>query len=115
MPRQLIRRHHWMRNVICITAVSFALIITAAPPLAGCDKERCEPAAPAVKSSDRLVELRQAAETSVRVAVSNPASVRFRGVQVWPQAIKNQFAVCGQVNVFGPTSNTYVLFVVIVT
>ena len=28
---------------------------------------------------------------------------------------KNQFAVCGQANVFGPSSNTYVLFVVVVT
>jgi hypothetical protein len=41
--------------------------------------------------------------------------VRLRGVQVWPQAVKNQFAVCGQANVFGPSSNTFVLFVVVVT
>jgi hypothetical protein len=59
--------------------------------------------------------VRKAAENSVRFSASNPDSVRFRGVQVWPQAVKNQFAVCGQANVFGPTSNTFVLFVAVVT
>ena len=83
--------------------------------IAACDKERCEPAPQTAQVPDQSVDLRKAAENSVRISASKPDSVRFRGVQVWPQAVKNQFAVCGQANVFGPSSNTYVLFVVVVT
>ena len=90
-------------------AMAFVLLIAA------CDKERCEPPPQRVGPSDQSADLRKAAEDSVRVSASNPDSVRFRGVQIWPQAAKNQFAVCGQANVFGPSSNTYVLFVVVVT
>jgi len=93
----------------CILAMAGALLVTA------CDKDRCEPAPQTAGTPDQLADLRKAAENSVRVSASNQDSVRFRGVQIWPQAVKNQFAVCGQVNVFGPGSNTYVLFVVIVT
>jgi len=83
--------------------------------LAACDKERCEPAVQASASQDQLADVRKAAENSVRASVSNPDAVQFRGAQVWPQAIKNQFAVCGQTNVYGPSSNTFVLFVAVVT
>jgi hypothetical protein len=93
----------------CILAMAGALLVTA------CDKDRCESAPQTARSPDQLADLRKAAENSVRVSASNQDSVRFRGVQIWPQAVKNQFAVCGQANVFGPGSNTYVLFVVIVT
>ena len=91
------------------------LTMAAAVVVAGCDKERCEPAPQATKLPDQSADIRKAAEFSVRVSAKNPNAVQFRGVQVWPQAAKNQFAVCGQANVFGPSSNTYVLFVVIVT
>ena len=90
-------------------AMVFVLLVAA------CDKERCVPPPQKVGTSDQSADLRKAAENSVRVSASNPDFVRFRGVQVWPQAVKNQFAVCGQANVFGPSSNTYVLFVVVVT
>jgi hypothetical protein len=102
---------------MCINATTFAgtLAMAAALLVAGCDKERCEPASSTVRSPDQSTELRKAAENSIRVSTKNPDSVRFRGVQVWPQAINNQFAICGQANVFGPTSNTFVLFVVVVS
>ena len=93
----------------CILAMAGALLVSA------CDKDRCESAPQTARSPDQLADLRKAAENSVRVLANNQDSVRFRGVQIWPQAVKNQFAVCGQANVFGPGSNTYVLFVVIVT
>jgi hypothetical protein len=83
--------------------------------VAACDKERCEPASQTARAPDQSADVRKAAENSVRFSASNPNSVRFRGVQVWPQAVKNQFAVCGQANVFGASSNTYVLFVAVVT
>jgi len=95
----------FVRNLAMVTAVL----------IAGCDKERCGPALQAAKLPDPSSDIRKAAESSVRVSAKNPSSVQFRGVQVWPQAAKNQFAVCGQANVFGPSSNTYALFVVIVT
>src|SRR5690242_312383 len=104
-----------VRITTITTAFAGALAIAAALLVAGCDKDRCEPASRAAGAPDQLADVRKASETSIRVSVSNPDAVRFRGVQVWPQAIRNQFAVCGQANVFGPSSNTYVLFVVVVT
>jgi hypothetical protein len=98
-----------------VTAFSGLVAIVIALLFAACDKERCEPAPQTTRSSDPSADLRKAAENSVRLLAGNPDFVRFRGVQVWPQAVKNQFAVCGQANVFGPSSNTYVLFVVVVT
>jgi hypothetical protein len=96
-------------------AFAATLAMAVALLIAACDKERCEPAPQTAKVPDQSVDLRKAAENSVRISASKPDSVRFRGVQVWPQAVKNQFAVCGQANVFGPSSNTYVLFVVVIT
>ena len=98
-----------------VTAFAGTVAMAVALLVAACDKERCEPAPQTARSPDQSADLRKAAENSVRLSASNPDSVRFRGVQVWPQAVKNQFAVCGQANVFGPSSNTYVLFVVVVT
>ena len=98
-----------------VTAAAGSLAMTVALLVTACDKERCEPAPQTARSPDQSTDLRKAAENSVRFSASNPDAVRFRGVQVWPQAVKNQFAVCGQANVFGPSSNTYVLFVAIVT
>jgi hypothetical protein len=100
---------------INITAFAGTLATAATLLAAGCDKERCQPASQAASAPDQLADVRKASENSIRVSASNPDSVRFRGVQVWPQAIRNQFAVCGQANVFGPGSNTYVLFVAVVT
>ena len=100
-----------------VNARAFAATLAMAVALlvAACDKERCEPVPQTARAPDQSADLRKAAENSVRLSASNPDSVRFRGVQVWPQAVKNQFAVCGQASVFGPSSNTYVLFVVVVT
>jgi hypothetical protein len=104
-------------RIVSVNAGAFVgtLAMVAALLVAACDKERCEPAPQTVRAPDQSADLRKAAEDSVRFSASNPDSVRFRGVQVWPQAAKNQFAVCGQANVFGPTSNTFVLFVAVVT
>ena len=92
-----------------ILVMAFVLLVGA------CDNERYAGPPQAGGPPDQSADLRKVAENSVRVSASNPDSVRFRGVQVWPQAVKNQFAVCGQANVFGPISNTYVLFVVVIT
>jgi hypothetical protein len=62
---------------------------------AACDKERCEPAPQTARSPDQSADLRKAAENSVRFLASNPDFVRFRGVQVWPQAVKNQLIGIG--------------------
>jgi len=100
---------------IKVTEAARILAVAGALFVAACDKDRCEPAPQTARSPDQLADLRKAAENSVRLSASSPDAVRLRGVQVWPQAVKNQFAVCGQANVFGPSSNTYVLFVVVVT
>jgi len=98
-----------------IKVTAAARILAGALLVSACDKDRCESAPQTARSPDQLADLRKAAENSVRLSASSPDAVRLRGVQVWPQAVKNQFAVCGQANVFGPSSNTYVLFVVVVT
>jgi hypothetical protein len=97
-----------------VRGIAVTLTLVVALLTAGCDKEACPPPA-AASVPDALADVRRAAETSVRVSAANAEAVRFRGVQVWPQAMKNQFAVCGQANVFGPGSNTFVLFVAVVT
>ncbi|MFL5284547.1 MAG: SH3 domain-containing protein [Rhodopila sp.] len=94
--------------------IAVSLTIVVALLAAGCDKEACPPPL-AAGAPDALADVRKVAETSVRLAAANADAVRFRGVQVWPQAAKNQFAVCGQTNVFGPSSSTFVLFVAVVT
>ena len=73
-----------------VTAFSGHVAMVIALLLAACDKERCEPAPQTARSSDQSADLRKAAENSVRFSASNPDFVRLRGVQVWPQAIKNQ-------------------------
>jgi hypothetical protein len=80
--------------------------------IGGCDKDKCQATA---ASPEQYADTRKAAEMSVRSGARDPGTVQFRGVQVWPQAIGNAFAVCGQTNVFGGNSVTYVLFVAVVT
>ena len=72
-----------------VTAFSGSVAMVIALLFAACDKERCEPAPQTARSPDQSAELRKAAENSVRFSASNPDFVRFRGVQVWPQAVKN--------------------------
>ena len=96
-------------------AAVLACAMATALLIAGCDKDKCDPVSQTANAADPFADIRKAAEASIRLSASNPDTVRFRGVHVWPQAIHNQFAACGQVDVFGPTSNTYVLFVTVVT
>lgn len=79
--------------------------------IAGCDKDKCQTTA----APEQYADLRKAAEMSIRSGAKDPDAVQFRGVRVWPQAIENTFAVCGQSDVFGANSVTYVLFVAVVT
>jgi hypothetical protein len=79
--------------------------------IAGCNKDKCRTTA----TPDQYADMRKAAEMSIRYGAKGPDTVQFRGVQVWPQAIGNTFAVCGQTDVFGANSVTYVLFVAVVT
>jgi hypothetical protein len=104
-------------RIVSVSAKVFAgtLVMAFVLLVGACDYERCAGPPQGGGPPDQSADLRKVAENSVRVSAGNPDSVRFRGVQVWPQAVKNQFAVCGQANVFGPISNTYVLFVVVIT
>jgi hypothetical protein len=79
--------------------------------IAGCNKDKCQTTA----VPDQYADVRKAAESSVRSGAKDPDAVQFRGVRVWPQSIENTFAVCGQTDVFGANSVTYVLFVAVVT
>lgn len=78
---------------------------------AGCDGEKPKQAS----APDRTAEVRAAAEDAIRSTTPDRASVAFRGVQVWPQAIGNTYAVCGQARTGGAASLTYFLFVATVT
>lgn len=98
-----------------INATACAGILAVAALVSGCDKDDCAPDGKVATTADQLADIRKAAENSIRLSASHPDSVRFRGIQVWPQASGNRFVVCGQTNVFGSTSNTFVLFVAAVT
>jgi hypothetical protein len=66
---------------------AWTLAIVLVLLVAACDKERCAPAPQTITSPDQSADVRKAAENSVRFSASNPDSVRFRGVLVWPQAV----------------------------
>lgn len=80
----------------------------------GCSKHRDETSAAAAPALNPKAEVRRMAENVVADTAQDPASVRFRGVQVWSQAMSDRMAVCGQVAVFGNTSQTFVPFVAVV-
>ncbi len=77
--------------------------------LAGC-KPRQQSAAPATDS--RALD---AAEQSVRQGVPAGAKARFRGVQLYTQALAQHVAVCGQVSPFADDTGIFVPFVAVVT
>jgi hypothetical protein len=97
-----------MRQARTHTAALAVLVAVAL--LTGC-KRKAEVHRPA----DLTALARQAAEDNIRSTTRAPASVKFRGVQVYRQAATGQFAVCGQANVFGGMSETFVLFVAVAT
>ncbi|WP_158924513.1 SH3 domain-containing protein [Acidisphaera sp. S103] len=90
--------------------LSCALLI-ATLFISGCNKDKCQTTA----TPEQYPDVRESAEMNIRSGAKDPGTVQFRGVQVWPQAIGNTFAVCGQTDVFGANSVTYVLFVAVVT
>jgi hypothetical protein len=63
---------------------------------------------------DDRAEVRLAAESGIRSGAKSPDAVRFRGEQVYPQAMAGQIAVCGQTDVSGGPGRTFVPFVVLV-
>jgi hypothetical protein len=81
--------------------------------LTGCEKHKDETAA-AAAALDTKSAVRHMAENVVADTAQDPGSVRFRGVQVWSQAMSDRMAVCGQVAIFGNMSQTYVPFVAVV-
>jgi hypothetical protein len=87
-----------------------AAALVAIALLVGCKRK-----AEVHRPPDLMEQATQAAEASIRSAAKTSDGVTFRGVQVYRQAIAGQFAVCGQANVFGGTSETFVLFVALAT
>ncbi len=73
-----------------------------------------KPAGPPPGVHDDRAELRRAAEAGIRVTAKDPDAVRFRGEQVYMQAVAGQVAVCGQTNVFGGASQSFVPFVALI-
>jgi hypothetical protein len=65
---------------------------------------------PPAALNDRA-DARLAAESGIRSGAKNPDAVRFRGEQIYPQAVAGQIAVCGQTDVSG---RSFVPFVVLV-
>ncbi len=81
--------------------------------LAGCKQEKG--GASATAPDPAIQRVRDAAEQNIQAKATAPASVRFRGVQVYRQAAADRYAVCGQVNPFADDANIFVPFVSVVT
>jgi hypothetical protein len=79
--------------------------------LLGCKDEKGHAAKPAPDTDP----VTQAAEGAIRAAATSPANTRFRGIQVYRQAIAQRQAVCGQVSPFADDGNIFVPFVSVVT
>ena len=56
----------------------------------------------------------RAAEQDMRAIVPSGAAARFRGIQVYPQAMPGRFAVCGQVSPFADDPGIFVPFVSVI-
>lgn len=88
-----------------LLATAFATL----PLLSGCGRggNGCGVNPAALRSRD-------AGEQSVRATIPSGTRARFRGVQVYSQAMPNRFAVCGQVAPFDDDPNIFVPFVTVV-
>jgi Bacterial SH3 domain len=96
-------RHGRRRSGIVALAAVSALA-------AGCGEEPKKAAEPAL---DRAGHARQVAEQGLRSGASGAAGVELRGVQVYPQAMPRQIAVCGQVS--RSRANAFTFFVSVVS
>jgi len=99
-----------------ILAAGFAAVI-AFMLLAGHDAQRPVQSSPGQLSPaalDGRADVRLAAESGIRSGAKNPDAVRFRGEQVYPQAVAGQIAVCGQTDMAGGPGRSFVPFVVLV-
>jgi hypothetical protein len=84
-------------------------VLAALALLSGCGRGRngCDADPAALRS-------RAAAEQGVRAIVPSGTKARFRGIQVYGQAMAKRFAVCGQVSPFDDDPNIFVPFVAVV-
>lgn len=78
----------------------------APPP--GCARQGMPPARTGDAPAGRM---RGLAEQAVRASGGEPAAMRFRGVQVYDQAMTGRWAVCGQVAPFADDAGIFVPFV----
>nr|WP_294523813.1 hypothetical protein [uncultured Rhodopila sp.] len=99
-----------------ILAAGFAAVI-AFMLVAGHDAKkpvRSSPGQSPPAALDDRADVRLVAESGIRSSAKNPDAVRFRGEQVYPQAVAGQIAVCGQTDMSGGPGRTFVPFVVLV-
>ena len=90
---------------------SFTFVM-AAVTLAACGDN---PPPPAPTAADpRLQAAREAAERPLRERLRASGMSHLRGVQVFPQAIPNTFAVCGRASASGSTSEPLLPWVAVV-
>ena len=96
-------------------AATVRLILAGAVTLglAACKEEK---KAAAAAAPDPVVQrVRDSAEQDIQAKAAAPATIRFRGVQVYRQAAADHYAVCGQVSPFADDANIFVPFVSVVT
>ncbi|CAH2600764.1 protein of unknown function [Rhodovastum atsumiense] len=97
-----------MRWTRIVAAVSLPALL-----LAGCkDDKKQETLQPAF---DMTGYARQLVEQNLRALSDSPPAVRIRGVQVYPQAMPRQIAVCGQVDLARGNGGMFTLFVSVVS
>lgn len=91
-----------------------SFMLAAMTLFSGCKDEKRSAARSAAVAAQRV---QKAAEQAIRsgVAMSAQMQMQFRGVQVYPQAMPQRTAVCGQVNPFLDDPSIFVPFVSLVT
>ena len=90
------------------------LVATLTLALAACKEEK-KAASVGAAADPVLQRVRESAEQNIQAKAAAPATIRFRGVQVYPQAAADHYAVCGQVNPFADDANIFVPFVSVAT
>jgi hypothetical protein len=81
--------------------------------LAGCKEEKAEKTTPTPLATGLMERVRVATESNLRAA--GWMGMRFRGEQVWEQALPAHMVVCGQLSPFADNPDLFVPFVSIVS
>lgn len=98
-----------------LVAATAALITAACEDRKAQQQQPSQPAQQVAVSDEREILARNAVEDRLRARHRMTGESRQRGVHVYPQAVQNTIAVCGQINASGRASEPFLPYVAVVS